>query len=415
MNLDDEILSIRKDFPILNRRVRNNKKLVYLDNAATTQKPKIVIDTITKYYSEINANVHRGIHALSEEASEQYEKAHQTVSNFVNAKFEEMIFTKNTTESINVVANGMERLLEKGDEIVLTRFEHHANLIPFQQVARKVGAKIKFIESVDFDNIDIQSAENVIGEKTKLISIPHMSNVLGSIIPVDDIVRLARENDALIHLDAAQSVPHMEVDVKKLDVDLLSFSGHKMLAPMGTGGLYGKQQLLEDMHPFLFGGDMIEYVDFENATWNVLPWKFEAGTPNVAGGLGLAAAVDYLTNIGMKKVRQIEHYLTAHALKRLQELDFITVYGPDIDNRGGVISFNLTGGKNGIFVHPHDVAAVMDDMGIAIRAGHHCAQPLVTKIMKLPATSRMSFYIYNTIEEIDYTIDSLIEVNKVFN
>ncbi len=415
LTIDEQISKIREDFPILNRKVRGNKDLVYLDNAATTQKPKQVIDTISNYYLEINANVHRGIHALSEEASELYEQSHKKVSDFVNSKFEEMIFTKNTTESINIVANGLEDILSKGDEIVLTRYEHHANLIPFQQVAKKTGAVIKFIENDDNYNLDMQSAENIVNDNTKFISFPHMSNVIGSITPAKELTKLGHEYGAMVHLDAAQSVPHMKVDVKDLDVDFMSFSGHKMLAPMGTGGLYGKEELLEKLHPFLFGGDMIEYVSYEEATWNVLPWKFEAGTPNVAGGLGLGAAVDYLENIGMDRVRQIEHYLTKHAMKRLEELDFITVYGPDANSRGGVISFNITGGDNGMFVHPHDVAALMDERGIAIRAGHHCAQPLVTQIMKLPATSRMSFYIYNTIEEIDFAINSLVDVNKMFN
>lgn len=413
--IDNQIASIREDFPILKRRVRDNQLLVYLDNGATTQKPKQVIDTITHYYSHINANVHRGIHELSEEASELYEEAHQKVSDFLNAGFKEIVFTKNTTEAINTVAYGLASTINKGDEIVLSRMEHHSNLVPFQQLAKRTGAVIKFIEIENLDNLDLTSAEKVITDKTKLVSFPHMSNVLGSITPAKEIIEMAHEHGALTLLDAAQSVPHMKVDVKDLNADFLAFSGHKMLAPMGTGGLYGKEEHLEKLHPLLYGGDMIRSVDYEEATWNDLPWKFEAGTPNVSGGLGLGAAIDYLSNIGMDRVREIEHYLTEYAMKRLAELDFIEVYGPDASQRGGVISFNVTGGENGVFVHPHDVASVLDEKGIAIRAGHHCAQPLVTSIMSLPATSRMSFYIYNTTKEIDYTIDALTEVNNLFN
>ncbi|MCY3412221.1 MAG: SufS family cysteine desulfurase [Candidatus Heimdallarchaeota archaeon] len=412
-SIDETIEKIRKDFPILKRKVRN-KPLVYFDNGATTQKPQSVIDTITDYYTYFNANVHRGIHTLSEEASEKFEVAHQKTADFVGSKFEEMIFTKNTTESINTVVFGLEDQLKKGDEIVLSRFEHHANLVPFQQIAKKTGAIIKFMELQNFENIDMNSAETVITDKTKIVSFPHMSNVLGSILPVKELTNLAHDHGALVHLDGAQSVPNIKINVKELDIDFMSFSGHKMMAPMGTGGLYGKEEILENLHPFLFGGDMIYSVTYDDAKWNDLPWKFEAGTPNVGASLGLGAAVDYLNNVGMDNVRQIEHHLTKYALKRMEELDFITVYGPKSGDRGAVISFNLTGAEGERFTHPHDVASLLDEEGIAVRAGHHCAQPLVTS-MGLPATTRMSFYIYNTTAEIDFAIDKLIEINKVFN
>lgn len=413
-SLDQSINKYREDFPILKRKIRNNKTLVYLDNAATTQKPIQVIEAISNYYSNINSNVHRGIHALSEEASELYEDAHQKTSDFIGADFKELVFTKNTTEGLNIVANGFLDRLQKGDEIVLSRFEHHSNLVPFQQLAHKTGATIKFIETENYELLDLGSAEKVITDRTKLVSFPHMSNVLGSISPVKELTKIAHDHGALVLVDAAQSVPHMKVDVKDIDCDFMAFAGHKMLAPMGTGGLYGKEEELEKLSPLLFGGDMIRSVSFEDATWNELPWKFEAGTPNVAGGIGLGTAVDYLNNIGMDKVRKIEHYLTDYAMKRLAELDYITVYGPPVDQRGGVISFNVNGGKNGIFVHPHDVSTIMDEEGIAIRAGHHCAQPLM-EAMCVPATSRMSFYIYNTRDEIDFAIETLESVQKIFN
>ncbi|MCE7733349.1 MAG: cysteine desulfurase [Candidatus Heimdallarchaeota archaeon] len=412
--LETDIKLIRQDFPILQRKVRDNKPLIYLDNAATTQKPVQVIDAISHYYLNVNANVHRGIHALSEEASELYEQSHDVVSNFINAKFTEVVFTKNTTESTNIVAHGIKNILKKGDEIVISRFEHHSNLVPFQQLAANTGATLKYIENFGDQNLDLNSAENVITDKTKIVAFTHVSNVLGSITPAKEIIKIARDHGALTLLDAAQSVPHMKTDVKQLDCDFMAFSGHKMLGPMGTGVLYGKEEQLENLDPLLFGGEMIRYVSFEESTWNELPWKFEAGTPNVGGALGLGEAVRYLSNIGMDKVQLIEHQLTKYAMERMSELDYVTIYGPDIDNRGGVISFNVTGGEGGVFIHPHDVASILDEEGIAIRAGHHCAQPLM-RSMDLPATSRMSFYIYNTKQEIDIAIDALEKVQNTFN
>lgn len=413
-NLNEEINKIREDFPILKRKVRENKQLIYFDNAATTQKPISVINAITNYYTNINANIHRGIHELSEEATELYENAHRKVSDFINAKFEELIFIKNTTEGLNLVANAFRESLKKGDEIVLSRFEHHSNIVPFQIAAKKTGAIIKFIESDNFENLDLNSAEKVITDKTKIVAFPQMSNVLGTITPAKEIIEIAHQHGSLTLIDGAQSVPHLKVDVKNLDCDLLAFSGHKMMGPMGSGGLFGREEILNEIPPLLYGGDMIRSVSYENATWNDLPWKFEAGTPNVGAGIGLGVAVDYLNKIGMDKVRKIEHYLTKYAIEKLSEFDFITVYGPSADQRGGVVSFNLTGGKNGMFIHPHDVSTLLDEEGIAIRAGHHCAQPLIDS-MGIPATSRMSFYIYNTRSEIDYTIEVLKKIQEMFN
>jgi len=335
-SIDDQINEIREDFPILNRQV-NGKQIIYFDNAATTQKPKSVVDALSNYYLNHNANVHRGIHLLSEEASLMFENAHSTVSNFLNAKYEEVIFTNNTTDSLNTVAYGLEKYIQPNDEIVLTRKEHHSNLVPFQQLAKRQNAKIRFIEITEDGMIDLASAAEIINSKTKIIAFPHMSNVLGSIAPVDELSKLGRENDSMIILDGAQSVPHMTMDMQNIDVDFMAFSGHKMLAPMGIGGLYGKEEMLEKLDPMKFGGDMISTVSYEDAKWNKLPYKFEAGTPNVGGAIALAAAIDYLNSIGMNNVRKIEHYLTNYALEKLKELDFVKIYGPDIDNRGGVI------------------------------------------------------------------------------
>ncbi|MHA2502380.1 MAG: aminotransferase class V-fold PLP-dependent enzyme [Candidatus Kariarchaeaceae archaeon] len=413
-SLESLVGELRKDFPILSRKLKNDVPLIYFDNAATTQKPKQVIDKLAHYYLYSNANVHRGIHTLSEEASLMFEAAHQTVSDFLNVSYEELVFTRNTTEGLNTVAYGIEEIIGKGDEIVVSRLEHHSNLVPFQQLCRRTGASLKYMEITDDGIIDINSAEKVINDNTKLIAFPHMSNVLGSINPVKEIVDIAEQHDSMTLLDGAQSVPHLAMDMKDLNVDFMAFSGHKMLAPMGIGGLYGREEALQKLNPMQFGGDMISSVSYEDASWNVLPYKFEAGTPNVGGAIALAEAVNYLNKIGMDKVRNIEHYLTSYAMKRLEEMDYVKVYGPDLEHRGGVISFNITGGDNGFFVHPHDVSQVLDEHGVAIRAGHHCAEPLM-RLMEVPATSRMSFYIYNTRAEIDIAIDAIAEVNSLFN
>lgn len=414
MSIIDTITTIRQDFPILNVKVRDNKPLIYLDNAATTQKPKQVIDAISNYYLKTNANVHRGIHALSEHASELYEDAHQIAANFLNAQFEEIIFTRNTTESNNIISHAYEERLTKGDEIVISKMEHHSNIVPFQHLAKKTGAILKVIDLHNFEGIDLHSAEQQITDRTKLVAIPHMSNVLGTINPVKELTSMAHEHGAEILVDGAQSVPHLRVDLKDLNVDYMSFSGHKMLAPMGIGGLFGKSELLDELEPLFYGGDMIRTVSYQDATWNVLPWKFEAGTPNVSGGIGLAEAINYLERVGMDKVRKIEHELTAYAMKRLLELPNVKIFGPqNADQRGGVISFNISN-ADGLLVHPHDVATILDEEGIAIRAGHHCAQPLMGEL-NVPATNRISFYIYNTFEEIDRTIEMLETSIKMFS
>ncbi len=403
------ITEILKDFPVLNVRI-HGKRLVYLDNAATTQKPRQVIEAISKYYEERNANVHRGVHYLSEIASEDYEEAHTKVAKFLNAKgMEEIIFTRNTTESLNLLAYSLGlNELKKGDNIVLTRFEHHSNLVPWQQMAKRQGAEIRFIEMTEDCRLDLASAEKAIDDQTKIVSITHMSNALGTIIPVKEVSKLAREHGAYMIVDGAQSAPHMPIDVQELDVDFFAFSGHKMLAPMGIGGLYGREEILEKMEPFLFGGDMISIVSFDNATWNRLPWKFEAGTPNVSGGIGLAVAIEYLERIGYDEIHSVERELTEYAHKRLGELSFIRIYGPEPRHKGAVVSFAMEG------IHPHDIATLLDEDGIAVRAGHHCAQPLM-KMLGTDSTTRASMYFYNTKEDIDALVESLQKIYKLFS
>ena len=397
--------TLQKDFPILQRTIKG-KKLVYLDNAATTQKPKSVIHAMADYYMNYNANVHRGIYTISEEATLAYEQAHQKTAAFIGASsFEEVVFTRNATESLNLLAVTQGMKLRPKDEIVLSRMEHHSNLVPWQQVARKTGAKLKFIELTEdgqLENLD------VIGPKTKIVSVVHMSNVLGTINPVEEIGKIAHENDALFIVDGAQSVPHFKVDVQKIDADFMVFSGHKMLGPTGIGVLYGKKELLEKSEPFLYGGDMIREVRYEGATWNDLPWKFEAGTPHIAGGIGLSKAIDYLNRLGMDRIEAHEKQLTGYALDKLQEVEGVCIYGPSAEHRGGVISFNV--GK----VHPHDVASVLNDSNIAIRGGHHCAMPLMG-LLGVSGTSRASFYFYNTFEDVDKLVEGLHRVHGVFS
>ncbi len=406
MKTQQEIIN---DFPILKVSV-NGKRLVYLDNAATTQKPKQVIDAISNYYLEMNANVHRGVHYLSELASEEYEEAHRRVAKFINANgMEEIIFTRNTTESLNLLAYSLGlNELKKGDKVVVTRFEHHSNLVPWQQITRKVGAKLEFIEITDDGRLDMESAEKIIDDNTKIVSIVHMSNALGTILPVKEVSKLAKEHGAYMIADGAQSAPHMKIDVKDLGVDFFAFSGHKMLAPMGIGVLFGKQEILENIQPFLYGGDMIKLVTYDEAQWNHLPWKFEAGTPNVSGGIGLKVAVDYLEQVGFDTIHKIESDLTNYAYEKLSELPYIKIYGPEPKYRGAVISFAMEG------IHPHDIATLLDEDGVAVRAGHHCAQPLM-KLLNTDATTRASFYLYNTREDVDILIESLQKIYKLFS
>ncbi|MEW6457394.1 MAG: cysteine desulfurase [Acidobacteriota bacterium] len=401
---------IRKDFPILSVLIRG-KPLIYLDNAATTQKPVSVIEAISEYYKAQNSNVHRGIYLLSEEATKNYEDARFRIAKFINApSFKNIIFVRNTTEAINLVAYAWARkFIGEGDEILLTEMEHHSNLIPWQFISREKKAKLKFIPVLEDGTLDSESIEKLLTEKTKIVALTHMSNVLGTINPVKEITKLAHKNNSLVLIDGAQSAPHFKVDVQDIDCDFFAFSGHKMLGPMGIGILFAKEKILEEMDPFMGGGEMISQVWYDRATFNELPWKFEAGTPNVSGAIGLKKAVDYLEKLGMDNVRNIERELTFYALEKMKELDDIILYGPMKEEiRGGVISFNFR------TIHSHDVGTVLDYEGIAIRAGHHCAQPLMRKL-NVPATVRASFYIYNEKEEIDILMNALKKVREIFS
>jgi len=398
---------IRKDFPILKRKV-NGKPLVYLDNAATSQKPKIVIDSLTNYYEKYNANVHRGIHKLSEEATQAYEETRKKIAKFINAKSEkEIIFTKNTTEAINLVMYSFGMQLKSGNEIISSVMEHHSNIVPWQFL-QNFGIKLKFVDINEDGTLNIEDYEKLITEKTKLIAVVHVSNVLGTINPIKEISRIAHKNNALLLVDAAQSVPHMKVDVQAMDCDFMAFSAHKMLGPTGVGVLYGKREILEGIKPFLYGGDMIREVSLYETKYNEVPWKFEAGTPNIADVIAFGAAIDYLEKIGMKNVEKHERDLTKYALRKLSKIKNLEIYGPENpDQRIGVISFNL---KN---IHPHDVASILDQEGIAIRSGHLCAQPLM-KRLNIQAAARASFYLYNTKEEINKLAAALLKTKKVF-
>jgi len=404
------VKKIQEDFPILQRKI-HGKKLIYFDNAASTQKPRQVLDAMTRYYENHNANIHRGVHTLSEEASDMYDEAHKKVGKFINAKYplEEIIFVRNATEAINLVMYGWAmHNLQEGDEILSTVMEHHADIVPWQLLKDK-GIVLKFVDINDDGTLNMDDLKEKISNKIKLVTCVHSSNVVGTINDVKQIGKIAHKHGALFLVDAAQSVPHMHVDVRKIDADFLVFSGHKMLAPMGTGALYGKKAILEKMNPFLAGGDMIKEVKLQESKWNDLPWKFEAGTPDVGGAVGFGAAIDYLNKIGMKNIRQHEKELTKYALDKISEIKGIKIYGPiDPEIRGGLITFNLEG------IHPHDVASLLDsEYGMAIRSGHHCAQPL-TERLGTYATCRASFYIYNTKEEIDVLIEGLKKVKTIF-
>jgi len=400
---------VRKDFPILQRQV-HGKPLVYLDNAATTQKPRAVIDALVYYYENYNANIHRGLHKLAEEATTAYEDSRAKVARFIKspAGARSIVFTRNTTESLNLVANAWgRRFLQPGDEIVLSVVEHHSNLVPWQLIAKEKGAKLVFADINDEGKITVEELERVIGPKTRLVSLVHASNVLG-ITPVREAAALAHQYGAIMVVDAAQSVPNMPIDVTDLGCDFLAFSGHKMAGPTGIGVLWGKPELLEAMDPFLGGGEMISRVTLEESTWNEIPYKYEAGTPNIADGIALGAAVDYLEAIGMENVRAHEKSLTAYAIEKLSEIPEITIYGPlNAEERVGVVTFNYGD------IHPHDLGQVLDNYGIAIRAGHHCAQPLMRRL-DCVATARASFYLYNTFAEIDVLVEALQEVGRYF-
>ncbi len=404
-----DVKKVREDFPILSRQVYG-KPLVYLDNAATTQKPRSVIQALVDYYEKYNSNVHRGVHALSMEATERYEEARQKVADFIGAPHEEsIIFTRNTTESINLLAHTWAReQVKEGDEVLLTQMEHHSNLVPWQKLAKEKGATLKFIPITEGGTLDLSDLDRLLTPRTKLVALAHMSNALGTINPVKEIIAAAHRQGAAVVVDAAQSVPHLPTDVRDLDCEFLAFSGHKMLGPTGVGVLYARRDVLEDMEPFLRGGEMVREVWYDRATWNELPHRFEAGTPNIAGVIGLGAAVDYLRGLGMDNVRQHEVEITGYALKAFQELDEVDVFGPrDLSLRGGIVSFHCEA------VHPHDLGTLLDRDGIAIRAGHHCAMPLMRE-MGVVATARASFYVYNTEEEIDLLVTSLKKALRYF-
>ncbi|MFY4775560.1 cysteine desulfurase [Metabacillus sp. RGM 3146] len=400
------IKEIRQLFPILDQQV-NGKDLVYLDSSATSQKPFPVIEAVSTYYKEYNSNVHRGVHTLGTRATDQYEGAREKVRKFINASsIEEVIFTRGATTALNFVASSYGRAsLKQGDEIVITYMEHHANIIPWQQAAKATGATLKYIPLQEDGTISLADVEATVTSNTKIVAVMQVSNVLGTINPVKEIAKIAHQSGAVMVVDGAQSTPHMKVDVQDLDCDFFAFSAHKMCGPTGVGVLYGKKALLENMEPAEFGGEMIDFVDLYESTWKELPWKFEAGTPIIAGAIGLGAAIDFLEDIGLENIYKHEHSLAEYALDKLSGTEGLTIYGPK--ERAGILTFNLED------VHPHDVATVLDAEGIAVRAGHHCAQPLM-KWLKVSATARASFYLYNTEEEVDKLADALIRTKEYF-
>ena len=404
-----DVQAIRRDFPILGRQV-HGKPLVYLDNAATTQKPRAVIDALVHFYEHQNANIHRAIHTLGEEATAAYEETRAKVSRFINApRPENIVFTRSTTEALNLVAYAWGRAnVKEGDEIVLTQMEHHSNMVPWQRLAQEVGATVKYIGVTDAGTLDLDGLDDIVTEKTKLVSVTQVSNAFGTINALGQIIAAAHRRGALAVVDGAQSVPHMPVDVQAMDCDFLAFSAHKMLGPTGVGALYARCELLEAMEPFQSGGEMISRVRLEGATWNEVPWKFEAGTPNIADVIAFSAALDYLSALGMDNVRAHEQELTAYALSRLRQLEDVITYGPqDTSQRGGVVSFNYPD------IHAHDVGTILDRDGVAIRAGHHCAQPLMRRF-DIAGTARASFYIYNTLEEVDALIGGIEKARAFF-
>lgn len=404
-----DFATIRKDFPILFQEV-NDEPLVYLDNAATTQKPTQVLEVLRRYYEQDNANVHRGVHTLAERATEAYENSREKVRAFINAKeTAEVLFTRGTTTGLNWLAQSYgEAFIKEGDEIVISYMEHHSNIIPWQQLAQRKGAVLRYLPMTDEGFLDMTAAKELINEKTAIVSLAYVSNVLGVINPINELAEMAHDNGAVMIVDGAQAAPHMTVDVQALDADFFAFSGHKMCGPTGIGVLYGKRQWLEQMEPVEFGGEMIDFVNLYDSTWKELPWKFEAGTPNIAGAIALGAAVDYLNEIGMDNIHQYEQTLVEYVLPKLQAIEGVTTYGPqDPKDHTGVIAFNLEG------IHPHDVATALDMEGVAVRAGHHCAQPLMN-YLNLPATARASFYFYNTKEDADRLIEAIQATKEFF-
>ena len=403
-----DVVILRRDFPILDQIV-NDEPLVYLDNAATTQKPTQILETIAAYYEKDNANVHRGVHTLAERATAAYEAARERVRSFIHAaSTKEVLFTRGTTTGLNWVARYAESVLQPGDEVLISVMEHHSNTIPWQEACKKTGARLIYAYLKD-GMLDLADFRSKLTEKTRFVALAHVSNVLGVVNPIKEIAELVHQANALLVVDGAQSVPHMKIDVQDLDVDFFAFSGHKMLGPTGIGVLYGKEELLERMSPVEFGGEMIDFVYEQEATWKELPWKFEAGTPNIAGAIGLAVAIDYLDKIGMETVHQYEQELIAYVFPKLQAVEGLTIYGSeDLTQRSGVISFNLAG------LHPHDVATALDYEGVAVRAGHHCAQPLLS-YLGVAATVRASFYLYNTKADCDKLVEALQKTKEFFD
>jgi cysteine desulfurase/selenocysteine lyase len=415
MTLNPDILSLdaekveklRQDFPILARTV-HGVPLVYLDNAATTQKPLAVIEALDRYYREYNSNIHRGVHTLSEEATDAYESARRRIARFINASEKEIVFTRNATEAINVVVYTWGRAnLRPGDEVLITEMEHHANIVPWQILQEQLGFTLRYVPITEAGTLDLTDLDTLLTEKTKLFSFVHVSNVLGTINPVDQLVAAARTVGAHVLIDASQSVPHMPIDVKALDADFLVFSGHKMCGPTGIGVLYGKRELLEVMPPFMGGGDMIREVKMSGSRWNTIPYKFEAGTPAIAEGIGLGAAVDYLSEVGIDWIWRQEHALATYAYEQMAQIEGVRILGPGPEERAGLVAFTLDG------VHPHDISAILDQDGIAIRAGHHCAQPIHTHY-DIAASARASFYLYNTKEEVDKLTAAIEKAVNVF-
>ncbi len=401
------MIDLKKDFKILNQKV-NDEPLVYLDNAATTQKPQQVLDVLTNYYEHDNANVHRGVHTLAERATADYEAAREKVRKFIHAaSTKEVLFTRGTTTSLNWVTKFAEQVLTAGDEIIISVAEHHSNFVPWQQVAEKTGALLKIVYLKN-GALDIDDLKEKLTAKTKFVSLTHASNVLGSITPIKEVAELVHHYGAYFVVDGAQSVPHMKIDVQDLDVDFFAFSGHKMCGPTGIGVLYGKEALLDQMNPIEFGGEMIDFVYESHSTWTELPWKFEAGTPNIAGAIALGAAIDYLETIGMDVIHRYEQELVAYVMPKLKAIDGLEIYGPEaVEERSGVIAFNIQG------LHPHDLATALDMEGVAVRAGHHCAQPLLNYLGQ-SSTARASFYIYNTKEDCDKLVDALLKTKEFF-
>ncbi|MDT9756658.1 cysteine desulfurase [Heyndrickxia coagulans] len=404
-----DIKEVRRQFPILDQEV-NGHPLVYLDSAATSQKPLRVIEAVNQYYREYNSNVHRGVHTLGTKATDHYEGAREKVRKFIGAEStEEIIFTKGTTAGLNLVARSFgDAQVQEGDEIVITYMEHHSNLIPWQQLAKRKGAVLKYVPMQKNGTLRLEDVEKTVTERTKIVAAALVSNVLGTINPVKEMAKIAHSRGAYMVVDAAQGAPHMKVDVRDIDCDFLAFSGHKMCGPTGIGVLYGKKALLEEMEPLEYGGEMIDFVGLYDSTWKELPWKFEGGTPIIAGAIGLGEAIDFLEEIGLDEITAHEQDLSAYCLGQLSELEGITVYGPEsADERAGLVTFNLEN------VHPHDAATILDAEGIAIRAGHHCAQPLM-KWLDVTATARASFYLYNTKEDIDKLVAGIVKAKEYF-